>query len=246
MAKAKADAQCYLVESSDSEESIVTEAMSEPEWTSLIPEDKKKIVGAKAKSMCKRKFQGEPGPGSYNITIKTNLKSPHRSRMTKIAPTSTVRPSTKSRSQPQTTWWNYNHVKNQEDDTPWWNYNHVKNQDEDDTPWWNYNHVKNQDDDKTWWNYNHGKNQDDDKTCWNYNHGKNQDDKTWWNDNHMKNQDDETWWNDNHVKNQDDDKPWWNYNHGKNQDDETWWNDNHVKSQERLNDEDVHMEDVFS
>ena len=172
MAKAKADAQCYLVESSDSEESIVTEAMSEPEWTSLIPEDKKKIVGAKAKSMCKRKFQGEPGPGSYNITIKTNLKSPLRSRRTKIAPTSTVRPSTKSRSQPQTTWWNYNHVKNQEDDTPWWNYNHVKNQD--------------------------------------------------------------------------DDKTWWNYNHGKNQDDETWWNDNHVKSQERLNDEDVHMEDVFS
>jgi hypothetical protein len=245
MAKAKADAQCYLVESSDSEESIVTEAMSEPEWTSLIPEDKK-IVGAKAKSMCKRKFQGEPGPGSYNITIKTNLKSPHRSRMTKIAPTSTVRPSTKSRSQPQTTWWNYNHVKNQEDDTPWWNYNHVKNQDEDDTPWWNYNHVKNQDDDKTWWNYNHGKNQDDDKTWWNYNHGKNQDDETWWNNNyHVKNQDDETWWNDNHVKNQDDDKPWWNYNHGKNQDDETWWNDNHVKSQEPLND-DVHMEDVFS
>ena len=189
MAKAMADA--HMIMPSDSEESIVTEALSEPEWIALIPEDKKKIEGAKAKSMCKKKFwlvvwtplknisqlawlcpiYGKIKNGNQTTNQQVDVQKevwkgtwilrhhqdPHEESFTistKIAPTS-VRPSKKGQSQSQSSssWWNL-------DDQTWY-HNYVKNVDKDDEPWWNYNHVKeNQDHDG--WNNNVKKNQNDD------------------------------------------------------------------------------------
>ena len=96
-----------MVESSD-EESILSEALSDPEWKALIPENRIKIEGAKAKSMCRK----PKGPGRFNITI--------RNHTLKVAPTSTYRPSSKKtvgtyKGKSYTNWW---HMDG--NDSNWW------------------------------------------------------------------------------------------------------------------------------